>query len=129
MIRRRTAAIVAAVVLATACSGADDAAPTTTAETDEPGDALVTLPAAAQEHTTTAPTSTRAPIEIRRFPEPNWPPVDIPTAPPVRPEALTVLVDEPPGVRYDVSPDGNWLALLDDSNRLCLVGGRRSVGA
>lgn len=32
-----------------------------------------------------------------------------------------MLVDEPPSVRYEVSPDGNWLALLDDSNRLCLV--------
>lgn len=124
------AALLLSIAIVAACSGSDDdSASPATSDPGEPDDALVTITPVTPETTvaappadttSTPPPTTRPPIQFRTFPDPGWAAVEIPTAPPVEPTAVNVLADQPPSTRYDISPDGNWLALIDDANALCL---------
>lgn len=121
----RAAALIVVVVIAVACSGSDDdSSPTNTSGPSDPDDALVTIApvppvSTVAAPTTTTPSTTRPPLEFRTFPDPDWAAVVIPTARPVEPATARVLLDRT-GTRYDISPDGDWLSLIDESNTLCL---------
>ena len=121
-------ALVAAVVGA-ACAGSGAATPVSTTNAVEADDALATLPlpepvsstAAAPVSTTTAvPATTRAPFEIRSFPDPSWPAVQVPTGPPVAPLTVAEVLSDSPGTAYDISPDGTHLVLIG-LNLLCVA--------
>ena len=60
------------------------------------------------------------PFEIRTFPDPEWPAVQVPTGPPVAPLAITEILSDAPGSAYDISPDGSHLATYG-TNRLCVA--------
>lgn len=121
----RAAALIVVVVIAVACSGSDDdSSSTNTSGPSDPDDALVTIApvppvSTVAAPTTTTPSTTRPPLEFRTFPDPDWAAVEIPTARPVEPAAARMLLDQT-GTGYDISPDGGWLSLIDESNTLCV---------
>jgi hypothetical protein len=74
----------------------------------------------------TAPPSPTTTVRPPRLPDriaepnPQWAPVEIPTADPLRPAALGLLIDDLEGLAYDISPDGRHLALITPTGGLCL---------
>lgn len=117
--------VIVVLAVAAACSEPDGQSTTTTVDAAGSEAALVTIPPPVSEPTTastgtTTPSTARAPIEIRTFPDPDWPAVAIPTAPAVEPVALTQIVGGSPGARYDISPDGSRLVSID-TNALCVM--------
>ena len=117
---RLLAVVLAATVVGAACNGSDAATPASTTIDASLDDALATLPTPAPVSPVAAPTTTRAPIEVRSFPDPDWPAVQIPVGPPVTPIGLGEVMSDAPGPAYDISPDGTHIVLIG-SNRLCVA--------
>lgn len=120
--------VIGAGIFAVATLGNDDAdqvVPATNPPQTQPGPATSVVP----EPTNSPPptgadvsttTGVNPPFEIRSFPDPEWPAVQVPAGPPVAPLAITEILSDAPGATYDVSPDGTHL-VLTGVNRLCVA--------